>query len=157
MTMGYQGGCGHWTEIGTEPVRGLAPAGDFDRGASGPKAGGVGHRKTVTAAGEEPHNRPPAVVNPPVPTALEQLLRSFLDGQRQRQRQSPRQRPTRRDWTNVVCFSCSKSGHTATRCRNLNEAFPFLQPGWQTEKTSGGYAMIPPRGTTDRRRAENDG
>ena len=39
----------------------------------------------------EPQNRPPAVVNPPVPTTLEQLLGSFLDGQRQRQRQPPRQ------------------------------------------------------------------
>ena len=68
----------------------------------------------------EPPSRPPEVVNPPVPTALEQMLRSFLDGQRQRQRQPPQQRPTRRDWTGVVCFSCGKAGHTATRCPNLN-------------------------------------
>ena len=38
----------------------------------------------------EPPSRPPAVVKPPVPMALEQMLRSFLDGQRQRQRQPPR-------------------------------------------------------------------
>ena len=68
----------------------------------------------------ETQSRPPAVVSPPVPTALEQMLRSFLDGQRQRQRPPPRQRPTRRDWTDVVCFSCGKSGHTATRCPKLN-------------------------------------
>ena len=105
----------------------------------------------------EPLSRPPVVVNPPVPTALEQMLRSFLDGQPQRQRQPPRQRPTRQDWTDVVCFSCGKSGHTATHCPNLNEAFPFLQPGWQTEKTPGGFAMISQRVTTDHRRAENDG
>ena len=37
----------------------------------------------------EPPSRPPAVVDPPVPTALEQMLRSFLDGQHQRQRQPP--------------------------------------------------------------------
>ena len=37
----------------------------------------------------EPQNRPPAVVNPPVPTTLERLLCSFLDEQRQRQRQPP--------------------------------------------------------------------
>ena len=61
------------------------------------------------------------------------------------------------DLRDVVCFSCGKSGHTATPCPNLNEAFPFLQPGWRTEKTLGGFAMIPPWGTTDRRRAENDG
>ena len=103
----------------------------------------------------ETQSRPPAVIGPPVPTTLEQMLRSFLDRQRQRQRPPPRQRPTRRDWTNVVYFSCGKSGHTATRCPNLNEAFPFLQPGWRTEKTSGGFAMIPPRVMTDRRQAEN--
>ena len=113
--------------------------------------------KLLQQLGREALNRPPAVVKPPVPTTLEQMLRSFLDGQRQRQRQSPRQRPTRRDWTDVVCFSCGKSGHTVTRCPNLNEPFPFLQPGWRTEKTPGGFVMIPPRGTTDRRRAENDG
>ena len=50
-------------------------------------------------------SRPPTVVSPPVPAALEQMLRSFLDGQCQRQRPPPRQRPTRRDWTDVVCFS----------------------------------------------------
>ena len=79
--------------------------------------------------------RPPAVVSPPVPTALEQMLRSFLEGQRQRQRPPPRQRPARRDWTNVVCFSCGKSGHAATCYSNLDESFPFLQPGWRMEKT----------------------
>ena len=105
----------------------------------------------------ETQSRPPAVVSPPVLTTLEQMLRSFLDGQRQRPRPPPRQQPTRRDWTDVVCFSCGKSGHTATRYPNLNEAFPFLQPGWRTEKTSGRFAMIPLRGTTDRRWAENGG
>ena len=44
---------------------------------------------------------------------------------------------------------------TVTRCTNFNEG--FLQPGWRTEKTPGGFVMIPPRGTMDRRRAENDG
>ena len=42
-------------------------------------------------------SRSPAVVSPPVPTTLEQMLPSFLDGQCQRQRPPPRQRPTRRD------------------------------------------------------------
>ena len=54
----------------------------------------------------ETQSRPPAVIGPPVPTTLEQMLHSFLDGQRQRQRPPQRQRPTRRDWTDVVCFSC---------------------------------------------------
>ena len=111
--------------------------------------------KLIQKLVRETQSRPPAVIGPPVPTTLEQILRSFLNGQCQRQRPPPRQRPTRRDWTDVVCFSCGKSGHTATRCPSLNEAFPFLQPDWRTEKTSGGFVMIPPRVTTDRRRAEN--
>ena len=85
--------------------------------------------KLLQQLGREALNQPPAVENPPVPTTLEQMLRSFLDGQRQWQRQPPRQRPTRRDWTDVVCFSCGKSGHTVIHCPNLNKAFPFLQPG----------------------------
>ena len=68
----------------------------------------------------ETQSRPTAVVNPPVTTTLEQMLRSFLDGQRRRQRPPPRQ-----------------------------------QPGWRTEKTPGGFIMIPPRVTMDRGRAEN--
>ena len=45
-------GSGHRTEIRPEPVRGLVPAGNFDRGASGSEAGCVRRRKTVTAACE---------------------------------------------------------------------------------------------------------
>ena len=37
----------------------------------------------------ETQSRPPAVIGPPVPTTLEQMLRYFLDGQRQRQRPPP--------------------------------------------------------------------
>ena len=91
----------------------------------------------------------------PPPVGLEQMLRSFLSGQQQRQRQPPRQRPVRRDWNGVVCFSCGKSGHAATRCPNLDESFPFMLPGWRTENTPGGFIMIPPRVAMDRRRAEN--
>ena len=97
----------------------------------------------------------PPAPKPEVPD-VEKLLRSFLDGQRQRQWPPPPP-PTRRDWSDVVCFSCGKSGHTATRCPNMDEAFPFLQPGWRTEKMSGGFVMIPPRVTPDHRRAENGG
>ena len=42
--------------------------------------------KLLQQLGREALNRPPAVVNPPVPTTLEQMLRSFLDGQLQRKR-----------------------------------------------------------------------
>ena len=94
---------------------------------------------------------------PPAMTELEQMMRSFLSEQRQRQRPSQRQRPARQDWSDVVCFSCGKSGHAATRCPNLNDSFPFMQPGWWAEKTPGGFIMIPPRVAMDRRWAENGG
>ena len=51
----------------------------------------------------------------------------------------------RRNWTTVVCFSCGKAGHGATRCPDLNEAFPLMLPGWRTEKVGGNYVMISPR------------
>ena len=85
----------------------------------------------------ETQSRPSPVVSPPALAGLEQMLRSFLSGQ-QPTRPPPRQRPIRRDWNGVVCFSCGKSGHAATRCPNLDESFPFMQPGWRAEKTSGG-------------------
>ena len=48
--------------------------------------------KLLLQLAREPPDRPPAVVNTPVPPTLEQMLRSFLDGQRRRQRQPQRQR-----------------------------------------------------------------
>ena len=30
-------------------------------------------------------------------------------------------------------------GHAATRCPDFNNSFPFLQQGWQKEKTPGGF------------------
>ena len=93
-----------------------------------------------------------------VPNTLEQTLKSLFDGKRQRQRQPPRLRQQCRDWTDVICFSCGRSGHTATCCPDFNETLLFLQSGWRTVKRSGGvYTMIPPQAITDRRRAENDG
>ena len=73
-----------------------------------------------------------------------------------RQRQPPKQRPVRRDWSDVMCFSCGKMGHAATRCPDYNDPFPFLQTGWQKENTPWGFNMIPPRVATDRRQAAND-
>ena len=71
----------------------------------------------------------------------------FLSGQ-QPTRPPPRQRPIRRDWSGVVCFSCGKSGHAATRCPNLDEYFPFMQPGWREEKTPAGVHYDPTPGDT---------
>ena len=62
--------------------------------------------------------------------------------------------PVRRDWATVVCFSCGKPGHGVTRCPALNEAFPFMLPGWKAEKVGRGYVMISPRVAVERRRAE---
>ena len=76
----------------------------------------------------ESQSRPSPVFSPPASAGLEQMLRSFLSAQ-QPMRPPPRQRPIRRDWNGVVCSSCGKSGHAATRCPNLNESFPFMQPG----------------------------
>ena len=42
--------------------------------------------KLLQQLAREPPNRPTTAVNPPVPTTLEQMLRSFLDGQCQWQR-----------------------------------------------------------------------
>ena len=59
----------------------------------------------------------------------------------------------------MVCFSCGKSGHAATRFPNLNESFPFMQPGRWAEKTpggggGGGVHYDPTQVSQDRRRAE---
>ena len=105
----------------------------------------------------ETQSRPSPVVSPPASAGLEQMLRWFLSGQ-QPTRPPTRPRSVRRDWNGVVCFSCGKSGHAATRCPNLDESFPFMQQGWWAEKTpggGGGFIMIPPRVSQDRRRTEN--
>ena len=97
----------------------------------------------------------PAPPTPVEPTGLEALLHTYFTGQ-----QSPGLRPkfrqTRRNWSDVKCFSCGKPGHSATRCPALDVAFPFILPGWKAEKTPTGYLMISPRMAMDRRRAGNE-
>ena len=88
------------------------------------------------------------------PAGLETLLLLLLSGQLAPVQQ-PRQGSFRRDCNAVVCFSCGKAGHSATRCPTLDETFPFMLPGWKAEKTPGGYIMIAPRVAAERRRAEN--
>ena len=95
--------------------------------------------------------RQPAAVVAPEPAGLETLLRSLLSGQ-QASVQQHRQGSFRRDWNDIVCFSCGKAGHSATA---LDESFPFMLLGWRAEKTPGGFIMISPRVVADSRRAEN--
>ena len=85
----------------------------------------------------------PAPMVTPEPAGVETLLRSLLSGQRT-MGQQPRQGSFRRDWIAIVCYSCGKAGHSVTHCPVLDESFPFMLPGWRTEKTPGGYIMISP-------------
>ena len=89
------------------------------------------------------------------PTGLEAVLRSYFTRQ-QSTGPGPRGRPMRKDWSDIKCFSCGKSGHSATRCPTLDVSFPFILPGWKAEKTPTGYLMISPKMAMDRRRAENE-
>ena len=86
----------------------------------------------------------PSPLAPVEPPGLETLLQTYFAEQ-----QSPRQglkvRQGRRNWSNVKCFSCGKTGHSATRCPTLDVTFPFILPGWKAEKTSTGYLMISPK------------
>ena len=88
------------------------------------------------------------------PSKLETKLQDFLDGRR-RAVQGFRQRPVQRDWAEMKCFSCGKSGHGATRCPTLDITFPFILPGWKAVKSLSGYTMISPRRAVERRQTEN--
>ena len=97
----------------------------------------------------------PAPPTPVEPTGLEALLQTYFTGQ-QSPGLGPRFRQLRRNWAEVKCFSCGKTGHSANRCPKLDVTFPFILPGWKSEKTPNGYLMISPKMAMDRRRAENE-
>ena len=99
--------------------------------------------------------REPAPPTPVEPTGLEALLQTYFTGQ-QSPGLGPRFRQLRRNWADVKCFSCGKTGHSANRCPKLDVTFPFILPGWKSEKTPNGYLMISPKMAMDRRRAENE-
>ena len=103
---------------------------------------------------EKAATRKPTLPMQTEPIKLETRLQDFLEG-RQRSDQEFRQRPVQRDWAEMKCFSCGKSGHSATHCPTLDITFPFILPGWKAEKTLSGYTMISPRRAMEQRRTEN--
>ena len=55
----------------------------------------------------------------------------------------------------LVCFSFGESGHAASRCPTLDEAFPFLPAGWRADRAGDGFVMRSPRKVADSRQAGN--
>ena len=111
--------------------------------------------KLVQLLLSETAKREPAPPTPAEPPGRETLLQTYF-AEQQSPRQGPRFRQVRRNWSDVKCFSCGKTGHSATRCPTLDVTSPFILPGWKAEKTSTGYLMISPKMATDPRRAENE-
>ena len=66
-------------------------------------------------------------------TEMEVLIQTLLPFAAPSQ-ELPNRDSGRRDWSTVVCFSCGKPGHAASRCPVLDIMFPFLPPGWKAER-----------------------
>ena len=77
-------------------------------------------------------------------TGMETLLQHLLPGTPVPASQS-QPVPVRRDWTTVVCFPCGKPGHGMDRCPELDKTFPYVLPGWSSEKVGANYMMISPQ------------
>ena len=104
---------------------------------------------------EKVATRKPVSLAPAEPTKLETRLQTFFK-EKQLTNQQFRPRPVRRNWSEVKCVSCGKTGHSVVRCPTLDVTFPFILPGWKAEKTSTGYVMVSPKMATDRGRVENE-
>ena len=70
----------------------------------------------------------PPTPAPAEPPGLKTLLQTYF-AEQQSPRQGLRFRQVRRNWSDVKCFSCGKTGHGATRCPTLDVTFPFILPG----------------------------
>ena len=103
----------------------------------------------------ETAKREPSPPSPVEPTGLEALLQTYFTGQ-QSPGLGPRVRQLRCNWADVICFSCGKTGHSATRCPKLDVSFPFMLPGWKSENTPNGYLMISPKWTAAGRKTKTD-
>ena len=101
--------------------------------------------KLVQLLLSETAKREPTPAEPP---GLETLLQTYF-AEQQSPRQGLRFQQVRRNRSDVKCFSCGKTGHSATRCPTLDVTFPFILPGWKAEKTYTGYLMISPKMATD--------
>ena len=74
--------------------------------------------------------RHPTPVVASEPAGLETLLRLLLSGHLAPVQQ-PRQGSFRRYWNAVVCFSCGKAGHSATRFPTLDDTFSCHAAGME--------------------------
>ena len=84
--------------------------------------------KLVQLLLSETAKRKLAPPTPAEPLGLKTLLQTYFAEQHS-PRQGLRFRLVRRNWSDVKCFSCGKTGHSATRCPTLDVNFQFILPG----------------------------